>query len=108
MEERTCQACGKPLERRRYPGGTTEPPSAYARRRFCSTSCSATAQHAATATPWRDGPAVPVRTAHPELRPGGALAAPKGPVDRRDAAAFAAALARETDASLRRDPSRWP
>jgi len=96
---RACQACGKPLERKCVPGGKPEAPSVFAKRRFCSHACSARAQHAtARATRTRPG-----RTLAPRDP-----AAPAGTTDRRSADEFMLALARETDASLRRDPARRP
>jgi hypothetical protein len=99
---RTCQApaCGKPLERRRYPSGTLEPPGTYARRQYCGHRCAALAQQAAR------------RAAHPQLRPTGTLtprdpAAPRGPTDTRSTDDFMAALEKATTASLRDDPARW-
>jgi hypothetical protein len=100
---RTCQApgCGKPLERRRYPGGTLEERASFARRRYCGHRCAALAQQAAR------------RAAHPQLRPAGTLAprdpaTPSGERDGNDPDEFRKALEKATTASLRREPGRQP
>ena len=96
---RACQACGKPLERKRWADGKPEAPSAFARRRFCSHACSARAQHATA----RAKHPRPTRTIAPRDP-----AAPKAERDTRSDDEFMLALEKATDASLREKPERQP
>ncbi|MBI2195101.1 MAG: hypothetical protein HYU36_24220 [Planctomycetes bacterium] len=52
LEAKSCEVCGKPFERKRFPSGRLETPAAFLKRRFCGMVC--------YATWYRD---------HPDIRP---------------------------------------